>query len=593
MENKIYFEHLSDHLPELKARFNSFVVTAFDDSMTVEMQLRALVKWIKKNIELTNEMVDYLNKFIDQFDENLYKTVKCILDKWYEDGVLNDIILEVLADIEKRLDDKIVDLEDRINCKTKNYPIDVICGGADPTGLTPINDVINKLIKENPNRTLLFPKGEYLVDVDESILIENTTIDLLFEGAVLKSTNSVNERYYMFKCVNSSFSARGGKFVGDRMCHQGTTGEWGYCFAIQGCHDVYIENNDISMFWGDGIGIYQANIEEYSPTHEKIVKKFVNSNNVNILNNNIYECRRQGISVMSVENCYIRGNKIHHINGTAPQCAIDVEPNSDCIVKNVFIEENELYENLKSGVDVVIRLSISNFEMRNVNIINNYIHNNKNRGIFINRVDQIKVSENAIEKNIGNGIVYGAGKNGVVNNNIVTGNTESGIMVSYSDNIVVSDNNVFENMGSGINLLRSNNNSVSNNLIHQNGSIGINATDFSNENIIIGNRLTDNCNPKLETKPQNKTHIRIDKGFRNYITNNMCRSDQENIGTKHAVMLTGRTSNTTTAGNDFFHSSTDVDVAFPDGQQNIFGYGNRGEKGTWKTEYTPTEESNV
>ena len=69
------FDKLTNYPPELRGRLNSFIVTEFDDSMTVEMQLRVLIKWIMKNIDLTNEMVDYLNKFIETFDENLYRKI--------------------------------------------------------------------------------------------------------------------------------------------------------------------------------------------------------------------------------------------------------------------------------------------------------------------------------------------------------------------------------------------------------------------------------------------------------------------------------------------------------------------------------------
>lgn len=82
---------------ELKGRFNSFIVTEFDDSMTVEMQFRVLIKWIQKNIELTNEMVEYLNEFISKFDANLYQTVLDILTEWYNDGIFKDLVNETIA----------------------------------------------------------------------------------------------------------------------------------------------------------------------------------------------------------------------------------------------------------------------------------------------------------------------------------------------------------------------------------------------------------------------------------------------------------------------------------------------------------------
>lgn len=88
------FDKIYGYPPELRGRFNSFITTEFDDSMTVEMQLRTLIKWIKKNIQLTNDMVDYLNDFIKNFDENLYQSVSDILNKWLIDGTITEILNE-------------------------------------------------------------------------------------------------------------------------------------------------------------------------------------------------------------------------------------------------------------------------------------------------------------------------------------------------------------------------------------------------------------------------------------------------------------------------------------------------------------------
>ena len=100
--------------PELVGRFNSFIVTAFDDSMTVEMQIRTLIKWIKENIDVTtnaldnmeafkqdsmafqnhvkNTLVNLINQFTDKFDDNLKAETLEILNQWFEDGVLSDLV---------------------------------------------------------------------------------------------------------------------------------------------------------------------------------------------------------------------------------------------------------------------------------------------------------------------------------------------------------------------------------------------------------------------------------------------------------------------------------------------------------------------
>src|SRR5699024_341050 len=77
----------------------SFITTQFDDSMSVEMQLRSLIKWITSTVDLVNNMVDYLNMFIDRFDEKLQREIVVRLNIWLEDGTLADVINKEVFDM--------------------------------------------------------------------------------------------------------------------------------------------------------------------------------------------------------------------------------------------------------------------------------------------------------------------------------------------------------------------------------------------------------------------------------------------------------------------------------------------------------------
>lgn len=74
---------------ELKARFNSLVVTAFDDSMTVEMQMRVMKKIIEENAVLFDELINYFNDLVDDFNA---------LQKWFFDTALPQILVDILLD---------------------------------------------------------------------------------------------------------------------------------------------------------------------------------------------------------------------------------------------------------------------------------------------------------------------------------------------------------------------------------------------------------------------------------------------------------------------------------------------------------------
>lgn len=98
------FEHLQDVFLSLNGRFNSYITTSFDDSMTVEMMLRRFLKEFQKVIDLSNATVDYLNEFIQNFDDDLEKTVETVLSEWKENGKLAEVIDLVLEDYKNAIE---------------------------------------------------------------------------------------------------------------------------------------------------------------------------------------------------------------------------------------------------------------------------------------------------------------------------------------------------------------------------------------------------------------------------------------------------------------------------------------------------------
>ncbi|UWG09014.1 MAG: Metallophosphoesterase, calcineurin superfamily protein [Bacteriophage sp.] len=101
-----------DYNEELRGRFNSFIVTEFDDSMTVEMQLRSIIKWVKQNINSISEMVGFINAFNEWLSSCKYEQhIIKLLNKWLDTGRLletlkEDLNFEYTIDLmEKRIDE--------------------------------------------------------------------------------------------------------------------------------------------------------------------------------------------------------------------------------------------------------------------------------------------------------------------------------------------------------------------------------------------------------------------------------------------------------------------------------------------------------
>lgn len=82
------FEKLG--MPDIE-RFENYLPTAFNSELTLLQKVNKIIQDLIASNKLTNEMVDYLNTFIEKFDENLYNSVDDILKIWYDSGKFKDL----------------------------------------------------------------------------------------------------------------------------------------------------------------------------------------------------------------------------------------------------------------------------------------------------------------------------------------------------------------------------------------------------------------------------------------------------------------------------------------------------------------------
>lgn len=128
---------------------------------------------------------------------------------------------------------------------------------------------------------------------------------------------------------------------GDRYTHLDNKGEWGMGIYIENSRNVKILNPRIRNCWGDGIyigrnarGAFSRNIE--------ITGGWLDNN------------RRNGISVISVDNLKISNIVVSNSNGTSPMSGIDFEPNkNDEILKNIVVQNVRTFNNGFDGLRFV------------------------------------------------------------------------------------------------------------------------------------------------------------------------------------------------------------------------------------------------
>jgi poly(beta-D-mannuronate) C5 epimerase len=143
----------------------------------------------------------------------------------------------------------------------------------------------------------------------------------------------------------SNVEVSGGEIEGDRATHSfenpdvtgSSTHEFGYLVCIRGGYSplnsdvVYIHDIRLHGATGDGVCI-EAHGEGGSNT------------GITIRGCEIFDNRRQGISIVGGSDVLIENNEIHSIGGTAPQFGIDIESENHRSA-NVVVRGNRFHDN--------------------------------------------------------------------------------------------------------------------------------------------------------------------------------------------------------------------------------------------------------
>lgn len=201
------------------------------------------------------------------------------------------------------------------------------------------------------------PAGKYLVgkDVNEiyqgGIEIYNNTEFILDKDASIGIETNNKWNYCVIRLNGDNIILRGGTILGDRNTHIYTPREndgktahdEGHGICIDNNNKVLVENMEIRDLTGDGSLVLE-------------------SSNITFTKNNIYNNRRQGISIVGGTRICVKDNEIHHIEGTAPQFGVDIE-GAGRVDEDILIQHNKFHHN--AGGDVV------NASGKNVYILDN------------------------------------------------------------------------------------------------------------------------------------------------------------------------------------------------------------------------------
>lgn len=151
------------------------------------------------------------------------------------------------------------------------------------------------------------------------------------ENAVFKVTPQTSGSYTAFSFVEvDNIYINHLNLIGDNDEHLGSSGEWGMGISILSSSNIIIDYVKATKFWGDGIYLGRLVPDDERPT--------IINNNITIRNSELSHCRRQGMSVVTVDGLYMDNISIDTIIGAAPEAGIDFEPNTPIeSIKNVVI----------------------------------------------------------------------------------------------------------------------------------------------------------------------------------------------------------------------------------------------------------------
>lgn len=173
----------------------------------------------------------------------------------------------------------------------------------------------NRIVIERREYKVVAKKG------DVTCLSVGSNTDLILNGAIRLVPNNLKAcNIILAKGKNINIGGKG-TIIGDKHTHTGIGGEWGMGINLKGAVDATVTGLTIKDCWGDCI--------------------YVGGNSRNVL---IEKCRldhgrRQGISITKANGVTIRDCIITNVGGTAPEYAIDIEPNKRDSVDNILIEK--------------------------------------------------------------------------------------------------------------------------------------------------------------------------------------------------------------------------------------------------------------
>jgi nitrous oxidase accessory protein NosD len=191
----------------------------------------------------------------------------------------------------------------------------------------------------------------------------------------------------------SDVQISGGRIIGDRDNHLGTTGQWGHGVQVLGSSRVIVRDIHVSKCWGDGICVGGAMVSNAAPipSREVVVANVVSTGN-----------RRHGLTIANANGVRVYDSEFSSNRGLEFACGIDIEPSNGNPASNIHIENCTITLNERNGVEMHAGAS-------SIVVQDCTIHSNTGYGVFSVGVQGVYVAKNSIKYNGLAGVAVRAG----------------------------------------------------------------------------------------------------------------------------------------------------------------------------------------
>lgn len=450
-----------------------------------------------------------------------------------------------------------ISLIDKMSSEFSERAINAAWYGVAGDGISEDTDKLQSALNASENKQLFIPDGTYLID---TLYVKSNTTITFGPNVHFKAVDYSNILLSINGVSNVSILGNNCLFT---MIKEHSPNEYKHAVLIADSDNIIIDNIRVVETGGDGVYIGGTGGGSQG------------SKNITIKNSSFRRAKRNGMSIVHVDQCLIENCVFSETKGIAPQFGLDIEPNPDTTVSNVQVRNCLSFENESMGFGVygiAEMVSFINCEARNnigggfgasgragfipsnIKFIN-CRSNNEVNGLYADRGDNISIESLHALNSSANGISLINLTNSRVINSISKDCSGIGIVVRSSKNINIISNEVEKSKSAGISV----------------------AGDTERASI-FGNIVKNNG---LDTASTYKANIHINSTKDVNVTNNIIR-DTDNTFETIGLSIGSAVVNALVQGNDALDGGRSAGI-YIDSRSNSVNGGNRNKNGTFST----------